>query len=218
MSRSTHGKRDISGAAESVQTSRASKTAGSLHETRSAFLRPACFPPASFPAALSSRARSLTDMARTSSVKKMWFVTIGLLALGFAGACSSSPTVNSGGGGGNQTDPDGSVISTAPQGDGGGATDGVISIPPVATTGPGVCTRDAGCDDELPELDAGPACGDGRIDEGEECDDGNADLGDGCSGACRIEPNFKCEKPGEPCTSTIRCGNGKLEEIGRAHV
>ena len=53
-------------------------------------------------------------------------------------------------------------------------------------------------------------CGDGTIDaaNGETCDDGNRIGGDGCSGICKLEPNWLCTTPGQPCTSLIVCGNG----------
>jgi fibro-slime domain-containing protein len=57
---------------------------------------------------------------------------------------------------------------------------------------------------------APPACGDGEInlDPPEACDDGNSLPGDGCSGACVVEPYFECPVPGQPCVSTIVCGDG----------
>ena len=62
-------------------------------------------------------------------------------------------------------------------------------------------------------IEALPTCGDGIIqaDRGEQCDDGNTLPGDGCTGGCSVEPNFTCPTPGEPCVSTIACGNGLLE-------
>ncbi len=55
-----------------------------------------------------------------------------------------------------------------------------------------------------------PACGDGLInlDPPEACDDGNSLPGDGCSGRCVIEQFYECPTPGEPCVSTIVCGDG----------
>ena len=55
-----------------------------------------------------------------------------------------------------------------------------------------------------------PACGDGLInlDPPEQCDDGNSLPGDGCSGRCVIEPFWECPTPGQPCVSTIVCGDG----------
>lgn len=60
------------------------------------------------------------------------------------------------------------------------------------------------------ELESPPACGDGKInlDPPEACDDGNAKPGDGCSGACVIEPYNVCPTPGQPCETTILCGDG----------
>lgn len=59
---------------------------------------------------------------------------------------------------------------------------------------------------------SGPACGDGNLDveEGEACDDGNSLPGDGCNGVCAIENYFECPTPGQPCVSTIVCGDGVI--------
>jgi len=60
-------------------------------------------------------------------------------------------------------------------------------------------------------IDVAPSCGDGKINvDGEECDDGNPLPGDGCSGRCKREKNFMCPTPGQPCVSTIVCGDGML--------
>jgi fibro-slime domain-containing protein len=53
-------------------------------------------------------------------------------------------------------------------------------------------------------------CGNGRLDTNEQCDDGNKDGGDGCSKSCQQEADFKCDTPGQLCTSTAACGNGIL--------
>jgi fibro-slime domain-containing protein len=56
-------------------------------------------------------------------------------------------------------------------------------------------------------------CGDGVVQAtvGEMCDDGNNDAGDGCSADCAtVETDFVCLKPGKPCESTVKCGDGKL--------
>lgn len=59
-------------------------------------------------------------------------------------------------------------------------------------------------------VDAGPYCGDKivRTDLGETCDDGNRIGGDGCSGVCKVESNWDCPTPGQPCVSKIVCGDG----------
>ena len=57
----------------------------------------------------------------------------------------------------------------------------------------------------------GPACGDAELNQpSEDCDDGNGLPGDGCSGVCKVEAYFECPTPGEPCISTIVCGDGAL--------
>jgi fibro-slime domain-containing protein len=57
-----------------------------------------------------------------------------------------------------------------------------------------------------------PTCGDGLINvDGEVCDDGNTVSGDGCTADCaQIEANFACPTPGQPCVSTVKCGDGKI--------
>lgn len=74
----------------------------------------------------------------------------------------------------------------------------------------GVCTEDSsdcGPTDPIPE----PACGDGRINvAGETCDDGNGQSADGCTATCTLEADFACPTPGEPCVSTVACGDGKI--------
>ena len=60
-------------------------------------------------------------------------------------------------------------------------------------------------------VSSGPACGDGQINQAsEECDDGNSLPGDGCSGICLLEPYYTCPTAGQPCVSTILCGDGKV--------
>lgn len=56
-----------------------------------------------------------------------------------------------------------------------------------------------------------PACGDGAQNQvSEQCDDGNAASGDGCTGTCRLEGNYVCPTPGEPCISTVECSDGRV--------
>jgi len=44
-------------------------------------------------------------------------------------------------------------------------------------------------------------CGDRVVRAGvEECDDGNLESDDGCTAWCTVEPGYRCERPGEPCT------------------
>jgi fibro-slime domain-containing protein len=66
--------------------------------------------------------------------------------------------------------------------------------------------------DDCQLVPSGPACGDGEINQDSEaCDDGNTLPGDGCSGICKVEPNFVCPTPGQPCEPTFACGNGEIE-------
>lgn len=52
------------------------------------------------------------------------------------------------------------------------------------------------------------ACGNAQLEDQEVCDDGNNAAGDGCSPTCSIEPNFRCPTVGQPCESTVVCGDG----------
>jgi fibro-slime domain-containing protein len=53
-------------------------------------------------------------------------------------------------------------------------------------------------------------CGDGDTNQlSEQCDDGNLRSGDGCTGNCRLEQYYSCPTPGEPCVSTLVCGDGR---------
>lgn len=55
-------------------------------------------------------------------------------------------------------------------------------------------------------------CGDGLINRPEErCDDANNVPGDGCTAACdQVEADWTCPTPGQPCTYTVACGDGKI--------
>jgi fibro-slime domain-containing protein len=128
-------------------------------------------------------------------------------------ACGSEPSVSGrptdigdaakGGSAGSGTGGKGgsagmAIIEAGGQGNEGGAT---TAPDPCAVANP-----PSTCFDLMP---SGPACGDGEKNQpDEECDDGNSLPGDGCSGICTIEPYFECPTVGEPCVSTIACGDG----------
>lgn len=107
------------------------------------------------------------------------------------------------------TEQDASAGSGGSSGDGGGSGGS-------SGSGGGFMLPDAGgCDDCMPDGggDAGPLpyCGDGEINQAsEDCDDANAEAGDGCSAACAVEAGFVCPNPGQPCVSTVECGDGKV--------
>ena len=133
--------------------------------------------------------------------------------IGCLSACSQSGVVASTG------SPGGGTVAAAGGNNTGGSTlvliatidAGRIQPPDAAVSNGKTCTADGGkC---YAVVDAGPYCGDGLVQEnlGETCDDGNRVGGDGCSGICRLEPNFECPTPGQPCVSTVRCGNGSRE-------
>ena len=94
-----------------------------------------------------------------------------------------------------------SIISTAPTGGNGGSAT-TAANPCLGPNPPSNCHM----------VPSGPACGDGKINQpSEECDDDNSVPGDGCNGICKVEPNFTCPTPSQPCIPTFKCGNGKIE-------
>jgi len=132
---------------------------------------------------------------------------VGAIALAAGGGCSNASVVPQGGEGGT-----GGKSATG----GAGGVNVTLSMPePTHPTDGGIgsktCTPDSGkC---YAVVDAGPYCGDGIVqtERGESCDDGNRIGGDGCSGTCKIEPNYTCPVDGQPCVSTVACGNGTRE-------
>jgi fibro-slime domain-containing protein len=102
----------------------------------------------------------------------------------------------------------GTGINTNPNA--GGST-GINTSMPVDKDAGSECTSNGG--DCYAVVDAGPYCGDGKIspDLKEDCDDGNRVGGDGCSGVCKVESNWTCPNPGQPCKSLIVCGDGKRQ-------
>ena len=53
-------------------------------------------------------------------------------------------------------------------------------------------------------------CGNGQVDDLEQCDDGNTNNADGCNALCKLEADFDCLVPGQPCTNASVCGDGRL--------
>ncbi len=131
-------------------------------------------------------------------------------SLGFVMCASEGADgIPPGGGSNNSTGATGSA-ATSSGGSGSFATaTGGITIVPIEPEG-NPCERE----DAPPEckVTAPPACGDGEInlEPPEACDDGNSLPGDGCSGACIVEPYFVCPTAGQPCVSTIVCGDGEV--------
>ncbi len=130
-------------------------------------------------------------------------VTIGaLLGLNACGGSEADQPILSEASGGNGTgsrpggDNTGGILLTNTGG--GGAEDN----PCLGPNPPDTCRL----------VPSGPACGDGEINQEKElCDDGNANPGDGCNGICKVEPNYTCPTPGQPCEFNFACGNGVLE-------
>nr|WP_233261394.1 DUF4215 domain-containing protein [Vitiosangium sp. GDMCC 1.1324] len=117
------------------------------------------------------------------------------------------------------THPDDPDASTPTDGGGSDADSGTNPDSPDASTPTdgGSSDADSGTNPDNPDAsiptDAGTGrCGDGVKQAGEACDDGNTVSGDGCTASCgEIEPGWKCETPGEPCTPASVCGNGTVE-------
>lgn len=64
----------------------------------------------------------------------------------------------------------------------------------------GACGDDAATPDAatpMPDMMAGPVCGNMMVETGEDCDDGNKDDGDGCDATCQDEINFFTDEGGE---------------------
>jgi fibro-slime domain-containing protein len=96
---------------------------------------------------------------------------------------------------------------TTPTGGAGGSTEvvdaGKRDLGPIITGGiPAPATKPGECKD---------CCGNSKLDlPSENCDDGNKGGGDGCSEACKTEKGWKCPNPGQPCESTVTCGDGQI--------
>jgi fibro-slime domain-containing protein len=125
--------------------------------------------------------------------------TVGALSLVHCG----SPEVSS-------VDPDDSNPMAGRNGQGGADGNPDLNLGGMqgeAGAGEEGCEGEGGCTTLLPD----PACGDGAINvAGEQCDDGNGDSGDGCTANCTLEADFACPTPGQPCVSTVRCGDDKI--------
>ena len=91
-------------------------------------------------------------------------------------------------------------VMNASSGDDAGAPTNVTTAPDAAN-------------DPRPRAD-GPShpdslCGNGVLNLPDEtCDDGNQTGGDGCSRDCQTETDWICAEPGQPCASTVICGDG----------
>ncbi len=137
-----------------------------------------------------------------ASQKKSLFACLAVVVVSWLCGCSSSVQngMPGGGGAGNPANVGGNGTAGSKYNFAGSTSSSV--------GGNGACKADGGLCYKV--VDAGPYCGDGVIDtaNGETCDDGNRIGGDGCSGVCKIEPNWVCPTPGQPCVSTIVCGNG----------
>ena len=137
------------------------------------------------------------------------FVMVGLISCSSALVSCAGRGSSSGDGGDN-----GGAGSSggASSGGGGFGDNGDGGLVVTTDSGLNFCADANAPKDACKLVPSGPACGDGVINQpSEECDDGNTIPGDGCSGICKIEPYYKCPVQGQPCVSTIVCGNGVLE-------
>jgi len=145
--------------------------------------------------------------AFASPTAPLLFAVLGALVLPAGWGCSNASIVSQGSQGGATGTPSGTA--------GTGGSNITVTVPVTTHADAGsdvrICTSDSGkC---YAVVDAGPYCGDGIVqaDRGETCDDGNRMGGDGCSGTCNVEPNYTCPVAGQPCISTVACGNGIRE-------
>ncbi|MFC1642044.1 DUF4215 domain-containing protein [Myxococcota bacterium] len=166
-------------------------------------------------------------MARTGCFRSSWLLSVVVsmaAAPVMAAACSgnaSDPPSNHGGDSDSRNTvaaptQQGGATSTGPEGSQGDVL--VLSEPTAKEENP--------CLGENPPASCqlvatGPACGDGELNQGSEvCDDGNTLPGDGCTGICRVEPNYECLTPGQPCESLLACrdpsGDCQSEPTGPA--
>jgi fibro-slime domain-containing protein len=136
--------------------------------------------------------------------------------------------------GGGADNPGSGLGATGGSGGNGGGTGGVVlttggnagaagdSNPCLGPNPPDTCqlrpSRPACGDGDLNASGRAPVAAAGAGGEAgappgimEDCDDGNTRAGDGCNGACKVEPNWSCPVPGQPCISVFVCGNGALE-------
>ena len=125
-------------------------------------------------------------------------------------------TGNWGCGNGSIVDPGeqgGAGASRVPTGGTGGSVIVTLTTTAHADAGPDTRVCDPNSEKCYVVVDAGPYCGDGLVqaERGETCDDANRIGGDGCSGTCQVEPNYVCPVAGQPCVSTVICGNGIRE-------
>ena len=135
--------------------------------------------------------------------KKSLLVTLAIAVLSCFSGCSAPVQTGFPGAGGS-----GAANGVGGDGQAGSAFRFNTGGTPGSGTGTNACKANGGPCYQV--VDAGPYCGDGVIDTalGENCDDGNRIGGDGCSGICQKEPNWDCPTPGQPCKSTVVCGNG----------
>jgi fibro-slime domain-containing protein len=133
------------------------------------------------------------------------WVSLGFLVMGL---CMCGAPKTEGPSGGTGSDPGTGSGSTPGNGGNDGEDDLTVDPDPPPVMNP--CAAPDAPEDCM--LVAPPACGDGEInlDPPEACDDGNTLPGDGCSGACVVEPYHVCPTPGQPCVSTIVCGDGEV--------
>jgi fibro-slime domain-containing protein len=115
-------------------------------------------------------------------------------------ACGDSASDDGEGGAGGAPGVTTSPSSTSTEGSGG-------------TTGSLVTAASSSSGDQGGGGSSSEGCGDGalQLGAGEVCDDGNSDPGDGCAADCKsVDQGFACPTPGEPCVSTVVCGNGVI--------
>ncbi len=134
---------------------------------------------------------------------------LGNLRAGLALVLSAVVASQACGGHAEVTDSEDSGIGGAGGSGGSDASTGGTGGGIVVDGSTGGLAGSAGCSGV--ECEPEPGCGDGKINApGEQCDDGNNTGGDGCSATCEVEEGFACPVPGQPCVSTVVCGDGVI--------
>jgi fibro-slime domain-containing protein len=133
-------------------------------------------------------------------LRRLWRAIVLLL---MCGACAGVNGKPSGSGTGGQS----GAAGASARGGSGGGLGGVAGVGDRGTggssAGGSACSGTAGCGPSL--------CGNGQLNPpAETCDDGNQIGGDGCSPDCHTETDWICPTPGQPCTSTVVCGDGLI--------
>lgn len=142
--------------------------------------------------------------------RSLWAPAI--LGIALVACTSSSNPIGTAGDAGTGPQPDATLPGQdmpADAGTGTGNMDAQTQSEDAGDAASGDCDGSAG--DACVATEPEPTCGDGLINvAGEQCDDGNAVSDDGCTATCVRDPDYDCPAPGQPCVSTVECGDSKI--------